>query len=370
MVLADRVAQALSRSTAQGWPDHFLLAAQQYTDPAWEPVEQQQIFHQSWQYVGDAAQLELGQVWALTLAGRPVVISRDRAGTLRAFLNVCPHRAALLCEAGIHTQKHLVCPYHAWTYDLAGELVGTPSRQRFPDSFDPADYDLQPVRLETWSGFMFLCFCDDAPPLVEFLGRVPRYLGQHRRAETRHLLTLRRTVACNWKNYHDNTLCDYHVAISHHHTLHPVQGPIKHYVHEFDTYVNLLRTPVTNAWRDSNQRLADLPEGAGTHFFTFGIYPNLHLLGLPDSTIIWLRIDPITAQTCHLTLEIYGIPSISPPVSTLKTDFEAFMAEDIALTESVQQGYASGTYQPGPVNQLEHRIVHQQQLIAQALQLD
>ncbi|MEO1593376.1 MAG: SRPBCC family protein, partial [Cyanobacteria bacterium J06632_22] len=243
----------------------------------------------------------------------------------------------------------------------------TPARQRFPEGFDPSAYDLQPVRLETWSGFMFLCFSREAPPLEAFLGRVPHYLGQHRRTETQPLLTLTQAVACNWKNYHDNTLCDYHVAIAHRHTLHPIQGPIKHYVHEFDRYVNLLKTPVTDAWQSTGQLLQGLPPTAQSHFFTFGIYPNLHLLGLPDGTLIWLRIDPVTAQTCHLTLEIYGIPDLSPPLDTLEADFKAFMAEDIALTESVQQGYASGTYQPGPVNQLEHRIVHQQQLIAQAL---
>jgi len=364
VVLADRVPQALPHPA---FPDRFLLTAQQYTDPIWEPVERQQIFHRAWQYVGDAAKLEPGQTWATTLLGRPVVITRDQAGTLRAFHNVCPHRAALLCHPGIHTQKHLVCPYHAWTYDLGGGLVGTPAKQRFPTDFDPAVYDLQPVRLETWSGFMFLCFSEDAPPLAEFLGHIPDYLGQHRQAETQHLLTLTREVACNWKNYHDNTLCDYHVAIAHRHTLHPIQGPIKHYVHEFDHYVNLLKTPVTDAWEAGNSRLSALAKDPGTHFFTFGIYPNLHLLGLPDGTIIWLRIDPVTVQTCHLTLEIYGIPALSPPIKTLAADFKAFMAEDIALTESVQQGYASGTYQPGPVNQLEHRIVHQQQLIAQAL---
>ncbi len=364
MVLADRVPQPLTRPS---FPGRFLLTAQQYTEPVWEPVERQQIFLKTWQYVGDAAQLAPGQAWALTLAGRPVVITCGQDGSLRAFLNVCPHRAALLCEAGIHAQQHLVCPYHAWTYNLAGGLVGTPAKQRFPEVFDPADYDLQPVHLETWSGFIFICFSDDALPLEDFLGRVPRYLGQHRQAETWHLLTLKREVACNWKNYHDNTLCDYHVAIAHRHTLHPIQGPIKHYVHEFDRYVNLLKTPVTAAWQAENARLSALPEAAGTHFFTFGIYPNLHLLGLPDGTIIWLRIDPLTTQTCHLTLEIYGVPELSPPLPTLEADFNGFMAEDIALTESVQQGYVSGTYQPGPVNQLEHRIVHQQQLIAQAL---
>lgn len=343
-------------------PERFLLNADHYTNPAWLPVEKTHIFQRTWLYIGDSAQLTVGQVWVRQVVDQPVVITCTAPGEFKAFHNVCPHRGSLLCnEPGLHTQKHLVCPYHAWVYDLAGNWVGAPSQQRFSDSFKPKDYQLQPLRLESWCGFLFLCFTDDVPPLHTFLGSIPTHLGHHRRDETRLLLSQRKTVACNWKNFHDNTLCDYHVAIAHRHTLHKLQGPIKHYEHRLERYTNLLRTPIPSSWQSAV--LPDLPELGRTSFLTYGIFPNVHLLGFPDGLLAWLYIEPLTANTCELRSDVYGIPHQSPPLETLKTDFDAFMAEDIALTESVQKGYASGVYKPGPVNQLEARIVHQQRLI-------
>jgi len=350
----------------------FLLESHHYTDPAWEPIEQTQIFHKTWLYVGDGQQLSPGQAWIKSVAGQPIVITCIAPGQYQAFHNVCPHRAALLCpDHGIHTQKHLVCPYHAWVYSLEGHLVGVPSKARFPDDFAPENYDLKPIRLATWSDFLFVCLSGDGresvPPLDTFLGSIPKELGRHRRPTTQRLWSQSRRVACNWKNYHDNTLCDYHVAIAHRTTLHRLQGPIKHYAHRFEPYTNLLFSPVPPSWREENTVLADLSDLAQNHFFTYGIFPNLHLLGFPNGLLAWIIIEPLTVDTCQVRLEVYGIPSASPSVDTLKAEFEAFMAEDMALTEGVQQGYASGTYVPGPVNRLEARIVQQQQLILECL---
>ncbi|MEM8613512.1 MAG: aromatic ring-hydroxylating dioxygenase subunit alpha [Cyanobacteria bacterium P01_H01_bin.105] len=351
-------------------PERFLLTADHYTNPDWLAIEQTRIFQRTWLYVGDSAQLTVGQVWVKPIAGRPVVITCVAPGQFKAFHNVCPHRASLLCnQPGIYQQKHLVCPYHAWVYDLDGHLVGAPSQQKFSESFNLEAYDLTPIRIDTWCGFLFICFTDDAPSLSRFLGSIPTHLGHHRQDETRLLLSQKKVVACNWKNLHDNTLCDYHVAIAHRETLHKVQGPIKHYEHHLETYTNLLRTPIPNSWPAENSVRSDLPELGRTSFLTYGIFPNLHLLGLPNGLLAWLYIEPLTADTCELRSEIYGVPSLSPPLATLKADFDAFSEEDIALTESVQKGYASGAYQPGPVNQLEARIVHQQQLILNFLQL-
>jgi phenylpropionate dioxygenase-like ring-hydroxylating dioxygenase large terminal subunit len=332
------------------------------------PLEQAHIFTQTWLYAGDSAHLSVGQVWVKRIAGHPLVITCVAPGQFQAFHNVCPHRAAELCPTlGIHTQKHLVCPYHAWVYSLDGTLVGTPAREQFTAAFNPQAYGLKSVRIESWSGFLFVCLGETAPPLEEFLGSIPRQLGQHRTPTTRMLLTQSRQVACNWKNYHDNTLCDYHVAIAHRHTLHRVQGPVKLYQHQLEPYVNLLYTPVPQSWQVTHPIRPDLPELSRQGFLTYGIFPNLHLLGLPNGLLAWIQIDPLTVETCQVSLEIFGDPALSPPGATLKADFEAFMAEDMALTESVQRGYASGAYQPGPVNGLEVRIAHQQHLILAAL---
>ncbi|NEQ50670.1 MAG: aromatic ring-hydroxylating dioxygenase subunit alpha [Leptolyngbya sp. SIO3F4] len=345
-------------------PERFLLNADHYTNPTWQSIEQTHIFQRTWLYIGDSSQLTVGQVWVMHVVGQPVVITCIAPGEFRAFYNVCPHRASILCnQVGIHRQKHLVCPYHAWVYDLKGTLVGAPSQEKFSEGFNLNDYSLKPLRLETWCGFLFLCFADDVPPLHIYLGSIPTRLGSHRRQETQLLLSQRKTVACNWKNFHDNTLCDYHVEIAHRHTLHKLQGPIKYYEHDLETYTNCLRTPVLASWQAENSVLPELPKLSQTSFLTYGIFPNLHLLGLPNGILAWLYIEPLTTSTCALRSEVYGIPDISPSLETLKADFDAFTSEDIVLTESVQQGYASGNYTPGPVNQLEARIVHQQKLI-------
>lgn len=353
---------------AHGLPERFLLTADHYTNPRWMPIEQRAIFRRTWLYVGDGERLQPGMVWAKSVAGTPLLIVRDEDGELRAFYNLCPHRAAILSpQAGIHPCQKLVCPYHAWVYNLAGDLVGVPAQGQFSSLFQKADFALRSLRLETWAGFMFVCFDDSAPPLIEFLGSIPDYLGQHRTAATQPLVAKQYTVACNWKNYHDNTLCDYHVAIAHRTTLHQVQGPIRRYQHQLEPFVNLLYTPTTAAWQAENSLLPTLQGRSREGFFTYGIYPNLHLLGLPNGLLAWLHIEPLTVESCRVSLDIYGDPELCPPTEALLADFEAFMQEDMVLTESVQQGYASGGYTPGPVNGLETRIIHQQQLIWDAL---
>jgi len=354
---------------ASDLPDRFLLTADHYVNPRWWPIEQETIFRRTWLYVGDCDRLpESGMVWAKPMPGVNLLITRDQAGTLRAFQNVCPHRAALLVpKTGVRFCKQVVCPYHAWVYDLAGNLVGTPAQNQFSDSFHKSDFALRPVRLETWAGFIFVCLDDQMPPLASFLGSIPENLSQYRTHQTCQLAYKRYPVACNWKNYHDNTLCDYHVAIAHRTTLHQAQGPVRHYQHQFEAYVNLLYTPTTAAWRENHQPLSHLPDRCREGFFTYGIYPNLHLLAFPNGLLAWIQIEPLTPSTCQVNLEIYGDPQFSPAPDALLADFEAFMQEDMALTESVQQGYASGAYTPGPVNGLEARIVHQQRLIQAAI---
>ncbi len=348
--------------------ERFLLEARHYTDPALLELEYQAIFRRTWIYLGNEAQLaQSGSVLVTKVADCSILLVHTPEGELKAFHNVCPHRAAPFLQTGSHQVKHLICPYHAWVYDLNGCLVGIPSQDRFASNFCPDDFPLYSVRVEVWEGFLFVCLDPLAPPLLEFLGSIPRIITGYRSEATQLLVCKHYPVQCNWKNYHDNTLCDYHVAIAHRETLNPVQGPIRFYEHSFDIYVNSLYTPTTKQWRAKHQVLEHLPERNRNGFFTFGIFPNLHLLILPDGIMAWIRIDPLSVNRSQVVLEIYGIPGISPSTATLVQEFENFMQEDIALTEGVQRGYASGTYRPGPVNNLEARIVHQQQLICQFL---
>ncbi len=337
-----------------------------YTDANLPPLEQANIFRKTWLYIGDIEQLfPDNNIFVTEIAEASILLIRVDQTTVQAYYNVCPHRGALLCpERGRTSQEKLVCPYHAWVYNLEGNLIGTPAQDRFPEGFSLTDYPLKPIRCEQWEGFVFICFDDAAPPLREFLGDIPKSIQGYRQPETKQLARKTYDVACNWKVYHDNTLCDYHVPIVHRETLNKIQGSVRYYDHYFDEYVNLLYTPTTKQWRKEHPVLETIPsEKARNGFFTYGIFPNLHFIALPDGVLAWIRIDPLQVDTCQVNLEIYGLPNFSPPAEELVQDFETFMKEDMVVTELVQKGYASGGYEGGIANQLEDRILHQQALI-------
>jgi phenylpropionate dioxygenase-like ring-hydroxylating dioxygenase large terminal subunit len=360
----------ISPSKISSKTQSYFFDAALYTHAELLPFEQQHIFRKTWLYLGHAKELmHSGNVRAIAIAETSVLLIQGQDATLRAFHNVCPHRASLFfSELGSYQLNHLVCPYHAWTYNLEGDLVGVPQEGRFAAGFCRADYPLVQIRLEQWQGFVFICFADEAPPLQEFLGRIPTELKDHHTSDTKLLVQKQYLVQCNWKNFHDNTLCDYHVAIAHRTTLDPVQGPIHQYQHAFDPFVNLLYTPITQEWLSENHVLDSLNERSRNGFYTFGIFPNLHLVALPDGSFAWLRIDPMTVGSIRISLEVYGVPELSPSPDKLLQNFEAFISEDVALTEAVQKGYASGAHRAGPANQLEERITHQQQITRQFLQ--
>lgn len=343
-----------------------------YTDPDLLAVETQKIFRKTWLYIGNTKTLEKpGTVLVTDIADASILIVRTDTGDLKAFYNVCPHRASLLCsQTGLQSIKQFVCPYHAWVYNLEGQLIGTPQKERFPEDFCLEDFPLKLLRCEHWQEFIFVSFEPNVPPLEEFLGMAGKTLKSHQTETTKLLVQKQYQVHCNWKNYHDNTLCDYHVPVVHRTTLNELQGPVRFYEHSFDKYVNLLYTPTPQPWRDENLPLEHLSERDRLGFYTFGIFPNLHLLALPNGVIVWLRIDPLTVDTCQINLEIYGIPEFSPPKNILLEEFETFMKEDMEITELVQKGYATGAYSSGIANQLENRILHQQDLIREFLLRD
>ncbi len=145
----------------QGLPDSLLsntkftfLAARYYTDPELLPHEIQAIFRRTWLYVGDAANLSTpNNVWVTEAANCSLLITRESNNILRAFYNVCPHRASVLVsQTGVHSLKKIVCPYHAWVYELDGQLRGTPAKDRFPDSFRYEELPLKTIRSEQWQG--------------------------------------------------------------------------------------------------------------------------------------------------------------------------------------------------------------------------
>ncbi len=160
------------------------LASRFYTDPAILAIERARIFHRTWQLVGTLSHA-CGEVngvartiadpesyFTAEVAGEPIIVVRDKEGILRAFSNVCRHRAGPIA-LGSGCKNVLRCQYHGWTYTLDGKLIGTPDVEGV-EFFDRSTMGMVPLRVETWERFIFVNFAAAAPALDEFLGQIPR----------------------------------------------------------------------------------------------------------------------------------------------------------------------------------------------------
>src|SRR6266550_7702851 len=147
-----------------------------YTDPSLQALERKGIFARAWQYVGHLAELGQGAGYVAGRVGDiPVVITRDRDGTLRAFLNVCRHRGSVLA-AGAAARETLQCPYHAWTYGLDGALLAAPRSNREP-GFDCGGIALRPASVGLWGPFVFANPDPEAVLLEDVLAGLPQLVA-------------------------------------------------------------------------------------------------------------------------------------------------------------------------------------------------
>lgn len=347
-----------------------------YTNTELLELEQQNIFSKTWLYAGHVSKLsQPGSVMAVEVAGRSILIMRSIEGKLSAFHNACSHRGSALRNTSAPASvKCLVCPYHGWTFDTKGHLKGLPEKDHFASGVNLDKLSLKRVRLETWGPLIFVSLSQNVPSLATFLGEAITLMAGFPMDSLTLLFSDDYDIECNWKTFHDNGLCDYHVNIAHKNTLKDIQGQIKNYQYVFEDYINALVTPTTASWREENTLWDALEDPFRSRFVTFGIFPNLHVYALPDGTLYVERIDAISTHRCRMHAEVYGLPQHLKSIDTIRGWYDELFAEDKVLAESVQQGYisirrdsADTDFTPGPINYLESRVVHQQQLIRQFL---
>jgi Rieske 2Fe-2S family protein len=189
------------------------LPSEWYYDPAQYVRELEAVWYCDWICVGRSADLaRTGDFLAITIGTEHVIVTRDADGALHALFNSCRHRGSILCTdaRGRFANGRIVCPYHAWTYSLAGDLLATPVRIDTPD-FERDDYGLHRAHIDQWGGFMFVNLSAvPAVPLLEFLGDEARAVEQWPLSmlESVHRETM--TLACNWKIFWENYSECYH----------------------------------------------------------------------------------------------------------------------------------------------------------------
>ena len=158
----------------KGTPDPLAgrsLPAWTYRDPEFFALERDRIFASSWQIVCHQSDVANPGDWhTLEILGESVIVVRDADGELRAFANVCRHRGSRLVDGNNGCAHKFVCPYHAWTYELDGTLVGVPDSASYP-GLDRALHGLATVDLESWRGFVFVRLAGKGPSVAEMIDR-------------------------------------------------------------------------------------------------------------------------------------------------------------------------------------------------------
>jgi len=178
--------------------------------------ERRHIFARNWHLIGRSEQLaKPGDYVTGDVAGWPVFAVLDRDGGLRAFHNVCRHRAGpLFDDAGGHCQT-IRCLYHGWMYGFDGGLRTAPG---FPETgaLEKSRFGLFPVRVDTWRGLLFVCLDPEAPPLDAWMGDVAAQSDPFPAITdfAFHSLTTYEGQ-CNWKTYGDNSCEGYHLPFIH-----------------------------------------------------------------------------------------------------------------------------------------------------------
>jgi choline monooxygenase len=346
------------------------LASRFYVDPSILEIEKSKIFRRTWQLVGTLHQT-CGEVngvkrtiaepetfFTTDLAGEPIVVVRDKQGTLRAFSNVCRHRAGPIAQ-GSGCKNVLRCGYHGWTYTRDGRLIGTPDVEGV-EFFDRSTMGMVPLRLETWEQFIFVNFDLNAAPLEKFLGEIPR---QARGFQFEGLQLAERrdyVIDCNWKVYVDNYLEGYHIPIAHPGLMREID--YSQYRTETFRYYSQQFAPI-RAMKEEDQAARAYAPGAGSRneALYFWVFPNLMLNIYPDNISTNL-IVPISHEK---TLTIFewlfhdvSSPEIHERIQKAVAFSDEVQREDILLCENVQRGLRSSTYDRGRYSVKRENGVH------------
>ena len=326
------------------------LSAEAYTDPKWYAYEQNALFARTWRWVCHVEKLRApGSYVTETVAGRPIAVVRDRDGVLRAFYNVCKHRAHELLSGEGETTR-IMCPYHAWVYDLTGQLRRAPETENL-EGFDTNDICLDEVQVEEFCGFHL---CQSRPqcaaPLAEQSGdlaaEIMHWAPDVSELTFGHRLTY--DIKSNWKNVVDNFLECYHCPTAHKDFCTLV---------DMDTYKvtthGIYSSHMADAGNTENAAYDTSNATVKTHA-VWWLWPTTCLMRYPGrSSMIVLNIIPVSENR---TLETYDFYLETPEpdageVEAIRYLDEVLQVEDIGLVESVQRGMETPAFSQG-------RIVH------------
>ncbi len=327
-------------------------------------LEMLRVFARSWIWLGDTEDLQHpGDYITGTIGAQPIVVVRTASGEVKGFLNNCRHRASSVVTApGGNCGSSMVCPYHNWTYNLDGKLIGIPDRIRmYPQGIAMENFGLVPIRVEVaWNKLVFGCISHKAPSFREWIAPiVDRYDRYRLDAFKRYTRELDATYPMNWKVFVENSNDDYHVRFVH--------RRINAQRKQLDTIVRFEgRTcsgykPHPDSFDTTGGRSDMAVEDLNGHYADF-IYPNLTPLPYANLLIL-VRADPLAPDRTRLVSRIYGFGKSPEEQEADMANLELTNKEDTDMVTVLMRNLRSPFYRVGPPTTWEGRAAHVMQLI-------
>lgn len=317
-----------------------------YTDPAIFDLEMERIFERTWVFVGHEAEIPEPGDYKTTLIGRhPVIVSRLADGEVTLLINRCRHRGPIICQHETGNSRHFRCPYHAWTYDNSGRLIGVPMPQGYGKSFDREKLGLAKVaRVATYQGFIFGCMTEEGPTLEEHLGGVKKFLDAYAAVSPSGKVALFKGMQkCaykgNWKYQIENGVDPYHVGALHQSAVSP--EAMKIYQQGRGCVIAMDGHGVTD-----HTDWGPMPVDAGlSGGFNLVIFPNLVVLRSQIRTI-----RPVAVDRTEIYTNVVRLDGVADEVNILRMrdqEFEfgaagTFFTDDMEIFERTQEGLQSG----------------------------
>jgi phenylpropionate dioxygenase-like ring-hydroxylating dioxygenase large terminal subunit len=344
------------------------LPAWVYRDERFYRLEAQRVLLPAWQVVCHVNDIpDPGDYRLLDFLARPIVVIRGESGRVNAFYNVCRHRAARLLDGdagggGRCERGRIVCPYHAWSYDLDGRLTAMPRAGAYP-GLKREEYGLTGPELEIWQGFVFVRCLPGGPSVAEMMAPWAETLDHYRLPELRALgrVTLR-PRAVNWKTVVENYADGLHIAVAHR-GLAGLAGDS--YRLEAGTHVMHMSADVAaraaagasgRAYCEVLPEQPHLPAALQRRWNYYLLWPNLAFDVYPEQ-IDFMQMIPLGPGRTLIREIPYGLADGRRETRAARylnwRVNRVVNAEDRELIERVQSGMDSGVFEPGPLSEDE-----------------
>jgi Rieske 2Fe-2S family protein len=339
------------------------LPGSAYTDPQIFALEQELIFERMWNCVARSAELDRpGKFQTVQVGRESVLVSRSREGDVKAFLNICRHRGARLCEEESgEVKRAFQCPYHAWTYGLDGKLIAAPNLTSMPD-VDRTAYGLVSVHVREWLGYVWICLADEPPSFEDdVIGSATERLGDPAAIERYQAADLvvghrvRYDVKANWKLVVENFMECYHCA-----TIHPeLVEVLPEFVDGFAAqyYVGHGAEFAEEAQGftiDGSAGLDRIPTIAAEQdrrYYAITVKPNAFVNLVPDQ-VIFMRMYPVAADHTIVDCDWLFMPDVVESGRDVSRSVELFHrvnVQDFEACERCQPAMGSRAYRSGGV---------------------